>query len=61
MEENIQTEIFKKMTPEEKLKIAERMYWSAYELRYAVFKTQFPDLSDYEIKEKTKKYFLYAK
>jgi hypothetical protein len=61
MDVDIQIEIIKKMSPNDKLKIAERLYWSAYELRYAAFKTQYPDLSEEEIAEKTKKYFLHAK
>jgi hypothetical protein len=60
MVDEIQIEIFKNMTPEEKLKVAERLYWSAFELRYAAFKTQFPELSDKEINEKTVKYFIRA-
>jgi hypothetical protein len=60
MVDEIQIEIFKNMTPEEKLKVAERLYWSAFELRYAAFKTQFPELSDEEINQKTVKYFIQA-
>jgi hypothetical protein len=61
MKENIKTEVLKNMTLEEKIKIVERLYNSAYELRYAAIKSQFPGLSDEEINEKTKKYFLNAK
>lgn len=61
MSDDLQIEIFKKMTPQKKLEIAEQLYWSAYELKFAFFKSEYPDLSDEEINEKTKKYFLYAK
>jgi hypothetical protein len=61
MKEKFNSEILKKMSLQEKLDLAAKLYRSAYDLRFKEFKAQFPRLSDNEIKEKVKKYFLHAK
>jgi hypothetical protein len=60
MENDIQKMIFRKMTPEQKWNAASLLIQSVRELKYAQFRFDFPDLSEKEIKEKVKKYFLYA-
>ena len=50
-----------KLTPEQKLKAALRLYHSAKELKFAALKKFNPGLSDKEIKEKVKRIFLYAR
>ncbi len=50
-----------KLTPEQKLREALRLYHSAKELKIAAMKKFHPELSDKEIKEKVKKVFFYAR
>ncbi len=50
-----------KLTPEQKLKEALRLYHSARELKIAAMKKFHPELSDKEIKEKVEKVFFYAR
>ena len=50
-----------KLTPEQKLKAALRLYHSAKELKFAALKKFNPELTDKEIKEKVKRIFLYAR
>ena len=50
-----------KLTPEQKLKEALRLYHSAKELKIAAIKKYHPEMSDREIKEKVKKIFFYAR
>ena len=48
------------MTPEEKLRVALRLYYSARELKSAALRAQHPDLSDGEIQQRVREIFLYA-
>jgi hypothetical protein len=57
----IQVEIYKKMSPEEKLRIADRLYWTAYELKMSGLKKDHPDWSDEKLRRKVREAFLYAK
>ena len=50
-----------KLTPEQKLREALRLYHSAKELKIAAIKKFHPELSDKEIIEKVNKIFFYAK
>ena len=50
-----------KLTPEQKLKAALRLYHSAKELKFAALKKFNPGLTDKEIKEKVKRMFLHAR
>ena len=50
-----------KYTPEQKLLLSLRLYYSARELKAAAIKKFQPGLSDKEIKEKVNKIFLYAR
>ena len=49
------------MTPEEKLRVALRLYYSARELKSAALRAQHPDLSDGEIQQQVREIFLYAR
>jgi len=50
-----------KLTPEQKLTAAQRLYHSAKELKIAALKKFNPELTNKEIEEKVKKIFLYAR
>ena len=56
-----QIRIYQLMTPEQKLKIAFRLYCSAKKLKAAGFRAQHPDLSEEKIQEKVREMFLYAR
>jgi len=51
----------KKFTPEQKLLLSLRLYYSAYELKIASLKNFHPELSDREIEEQVKKIFSHAR
>jgi len=51
----------KNLTPEQKLLLSLRLYYSAYELKIASQKKFHPGLSDREIQEKVKKIFSHAR
>jgi len=56
-----QKRIFQSMTPEQKIKIALRLYHSARELKAAGLRSQNPDWSEEMIQEKLREIFLYAR
>jgi hypothetical protein len=56
-----QKKIFKKMTPDQKLNASLRLYFSAWELKESVLRTQYPGLPEEEINNKVKEIFLYAR
>lgn len=49
------------MTPEEKLRVALRLYWSARQLKEASLRQFHPELSDEEIRRRVNESFLYAR
>jgi hypothetical protein len=49
------------MTPEEKLKIALRLYYSAKQLKAAALHHEYPNLTKKEIQKKVREIFLYAR
>ena len=51
----------RKLTPEQKLTAALRLYHSAKELKIAALKKFNPELTDKEIEDKVKKIFLHAR
>jgi hypothetical protein len=55
-----QHDIIARMTPEQKLKVSWGLYVSAFELKRAAFRKKYPDLSEDEIRRKTKEAFLCA-
>ena len=52
--------IIKKMTPEQKLKTAQALYWSARKLKKAALRNKYPDLPEEELEKMVKEIFLYA-
>jgi hypothetical protein len=56
-----QKEIYSRLTPEQKLDIAIRLYDSARELKAAWLRTRHPDWSETEIQHAVRECFLYAR
>jgi len=56
-----QEKIISKMSPEKKLELSLRLYYSAKELRRVVLKKDHPDLSHEEIEKILKEIFFYAR
>jgi len=56
-----QKRIFQSMTPEQKLKTALRLYYSARELKAAGLRVQYPDWTEEKIQENLREIFLYAR
>ncbi len=56
-----QIKAYQSMTPEQKLQIALRLYYSAKELKVAALKDLHPDWSEEEINKKVNEIFMYAK
>lgn len=57
----IQKNIFKSMTPEQKLKVALRLNYSAQELKAAGLRSLHPDWSEEKIRTKIREIFFYAR
>ena len=55
-----QREIFRAMTPQQRLRAAFRLYWSARELKAASLRAFHPELSEADIKARVRDCFLYA-
>ncbi len=53
-------QIFRKMPAAKKLKIANDMYFTAYNLKFAALKQQYPDWNDLKIKKEITRIFSYA-
>jgi hypothetical protein len=53
--------IIRAMTPAQKLKTAEQLYWSARELKAAGLRMQHPDWTEEEIERAVREAFLYAR
>ncbi|MCU0592537.1 MAG: hypothetical protein MUC57_13825 [Desulfobacterales bacterium] len=56
----LQREIYRKMTPEQKLKVCLALYHSAYALKKAAIEKQHPDWEEKQILHAVKKAFLHA-
>jgi hypothetical protein len=56
-----QKKIYKSMTAEKKLDASLRLYYSAWEMKAAGFRKQYPDLDEEEIQNKVKEAFSYAR
>ena len=57
----LQKKIYKSMPPEEKLKIALRLYYSARQMKAAALRHNHPKRTEKEIQEKVREIFLYAR
>lgn len=60
-EPDIQIEALKKMSPEQKLKAAMRLYWSARRLKAAWFRQQHPDWTEQQVQQAAKEAFANAR
>jgi len=58
---DIQKEIFKKMTPEQKLKVAMRLCWSARRLKAAWLRQQNPDWTEERVQKQVTEIFKNAR
>jgi len=56
-----QIRIFRSMTPEKKLEIALRLYYSAKDMKAAGLRMQNPDWTEEKIQTKVREIFLYAR
>jgi len=56
-----QKKIYQSMTPEQKLKIALRLYYSARQLKAAALHHDHPKWTEKQIQEKVREIFLYAR
>lgn len=56
-----QGQVFRAMTPEQRLCAAFRLYWSARELKEASLRALRPELSETEIRARVRECFLYAR
>ncbi len=56
-----QKKIFESMTPEQKLRAAMNLYYSARKLKAAALKQQRPDWNEEQIEQKVREIFLYAR
>ena len=51
--------IYRRMTPEQRLKVAEGLYWSARKLKTAGVRSQHPDWSDAQVHAEVNRLFLH--
>jgi len=56
-----QIEIFRRMTPERRLQLAERLYWSARRLKAAGLRAQHPDWTEDKVENEVRSIFLHAR
>jgi len=56
-----QIELYRLMSASQKLHIALRLYYSAWQLKEAGLRLHHPDWTEKELQEKTKEIFLYAR
>jgi len=56
-----QIELYRSMSPSQKVRIALRLYYSAWQLKEAGLQFHHPDWTEEEVQEKTKEIFLYAR
>lgn len=56
-----QTQLLKKMTPEQKLNLAQQLYNSARQLKEAGVRMQHPDWDEAQVKQAVREAFLYAR
>jgi hypothetical protein len=56
-----QYEIFRRMTPERRLALAEQLYWTARELKAAWLRRQHADWTEDQIAQETARLFTHAR
>ena len=57
----LQRKIFREMAPGKKLEVAERLFFSAWELKKASVSKQHPQWTEDQINKKVRELFLYAR
>ncbi len=57
----IQIEIFRKMTPEKKLRLSMSLYWSARRLKASWLRQQHPDWSEEQVEKEVTEIFKNAR
>jgi hypothetical protein len=57
----LQEKIYQSMTPEQKLRIANQLYFSARQLKMAVLRHAHPGWTEKELNEKVREFFLYGR
>jgi Rv0078B-related antitoxin len=53
--------VLQAMTPAQKLRAAERLYWSARQLKAAALRAEHPDWTEEAIRRAVREIFLYAR
>ena len=56
-----QIELYRLMSPSQKIRIALRLYYSAWQLKEAGLRLHHPEWTQEELQERTKEIFLYAR
>jgi hypothetical protein len=56
-----QLAIFRQMTPERRLSLAEQLYWSARELKAAWLRAQHADWSEQQVAREVTRFFTHAR
>jgi hypothetical protein len=56
-----QIEIFRAMTGERRLQLAEQLYWSARRLKLAGLRAQHPDWTEEQLNAEVRRIFLHAR
>jgi hypothetical protein len=59
--DDIQTELYRRMSVSDKLKTASRLYWSARALKAMGLRRQHPRWSDPQIEKEVTRIFIYAR
>lgn len=59
--EDIQTEIFRRMTPSQRWSAACRLYWSARRLKAAHLRALHPEWTEEQVQHAVKEAFLYVR
>ncbi len=57
----IQNEIYRSMSPAQKLQISMQMYWSARRLKVAWIQQQHPDWTRQQVEDAVREAFMYAR
>ena len=61
MSDEAYLKILRKMTPEQKLLVAEKMHWDARKLKAAGFRMQHPDWTEEEVQAAVRDMVLYGR
>jgi len=56
-----QIEIYRRMTPERRLALAEQLYWSARRMKAAWLRDQHPDWPEEQLKAEVRRIFVHAR